>query len=82
MSDESIGRVDSFFKNISVAAIELTAKLSVGDTIRIRGTTTDFEIEVMSMQIDGAAVESAGAGDSVGIRVPERVRPNDLVYKV
>jgi hypothetical protein len=44
--------------------------------------TTNFEIEVTSMQIDRAAVESAGAGDSVGIRVPERVRPNDLVYKV
>jgi len=82
MSDESIGRVDSFFKNISVAAIDLTDTLSVGDTIRIRGATTDFEIEVTSMQIDRAAVESAGPGDSVGIIVPERVRPNDIVYKV
>ena len=79
MSGEVVGRVFAYFKNVNVAAIELSATLSVGDRIRVTGATTDFEMTVESMQIDRVSVESATAGQSVGMAVPERVRPNDQV---
>jgi putative protease len=60
----------------------LTGDLSIGDSIRIQGATTDIDMTVESMQIDLEPVESAGAGDDVGIKVPERVRPNDRVLRV
>ena len=81
MSDEQIGRVSAYFSKIGVAAIELTATLTVGESIRVKGTTTDFVIEVTSMQIDRAAVESAGAGDGIGVQVPEKARKNDAVFR-
>jgi len=65
-----------------VAAIELTGALKTGDTIHIKGHTTDLEMAVESMQIDNAPVEEAKAGDSIGIKVPERVRDGDIIYKV
>lgn len=79
MSGEAVGRVFAYFKNVNVAAIELSATLSVGDRIRVTGATTDFEMTVESMQIDRVSVESATSGQSVGMAVPERVRPNDQV---
>ena len=82
MSDEEVGRVDRYFRKVGVAALELTGDLSIGDRIRFSGATTDFEMDVDSMQIDLNPVESAGAGDDVGIKVPERVRPNDRVIRV
>ena len=82
MSEEEVGRVQSFFRKPSVAAMVLTGDLSIGDSIRIQGATTDIEMAVESMQIDLEPVESAGAGDDVGIKVPERVRPNDRVICV
>ena len=72
MSEEEVGRVQSFFRKPSVAAMVLTGDLSIGDNIRIRGATTDIEMTVESMQINLESVESAGAGDDVGIKVPER----------
>ena len=82
MSEEEVGRVQSFFRKPSVAALVLTGDLSIGDSIRIQGATTDIEMTVESMQINLEPVESAGAGDDVGIKVPERVRPNDRVTRV
>ena len=82
MSEEEVGRVQSFFRKPGVAAMVLTGDLSIGDNIRIQGATTDIEMAVESMQIDLEPVESAGAGDDVGIKVPERVRPNDRVLRV
>lgn len=82
MTEQSVGSVAAFYSNISVAVIELTSKLSVGDRIRIRGATTDFEMDITSMQIDHAAVETAGAGQGIGLKVPDRVRPNDQVYQI
>ena len=82
MSDEEIGRVDRYFRRVGVAALELTGDLSVGDRVRFSGATTNFEMDVDSMQIDLNPVESAGAGDDVGIKVPERVRPNDSVVRL
>ena len=65
-----------------VAGVELTAPLKLGDKIHIRGHTTDFELTVDSMQINNVDAEEAKAGDSVGIKVSERVRGGDTVYKV
>ena len=82
MSDKEVGRVDRYFRKVGVAALELTGDLSIGDRIRFSGATTDFEMVVESMQIDLNPVESAGAGDDVGIKVPERVRPSDSVIRL
>jgi len=82
MAEEMIGKVSDFFARPVVAAVELTGPLKMGDKIRIKGHTTDIELAVASMQIDNAAVQEAKAGDSVGIKVPERVRHGDMVYKV
>lgn len=77
-----VGRVTHYFTRISVAVVELTGELSVGDRIVIRGPTTDFEQVVESMQIEHENVERAGAGQSIGLKVKERVRENDKVYKI
>jgi putative protease len=77
-----IGTVSDFFAHPVVAAIELTAALNVGDKIRIKGHTTDLELVVESMQIDNESVETAKSGDSIGVKVTERVRDGDTVYKI
>lgn len=78
-----IGQVTHYFGKIQVAAIELTeGELSVGDTIRIKGHTSDFIEKVVSLQIDREEVDHAGKGQSVGIRVHEHARVGDSVYKV
>jgi translation initiation factor IF-2 len=84
MSEEKqIGKVFSFFSKIGVAAIELTDDaLMLGDKIRFKGNTTDFEQEVESMQIEGEEVQEVGPGKSVGIKVADKVRPGDAVFKV
>jgi selenocysteine-specific translation elongation factor len=82
MSEEIIGMVADFFAHPVVAGIELTAGLKIGDKIRIKGHTTDLEMTVNSMQIDNAAVTEAKAGDSIGVKVSERVRDGDKVYKI
>jgi len=81
MEEKEIGKVTHFFKKIMVAGIEITAgKLKVGDKIHIKGSTTDFEMAVGSMQIDRDPVEEATTGQSIGIKVPEPVREGDTVF--
>jgi len=82
MSEQEIGKVADFFARPVVAAIQLTAPLKLGDVIRIKGHTTDLEVNVGSMQVDNVAVEQAQAGDSVGVKITERVRKGDVVYKI
>lgn len=82
MPEEDVGKVSDYFAKIGVAAIELTGSLSVGDTIHIKGHTTDFEQKVESIQIEHQNVEKANPGDSIGIKAKERVREHDVVYKV
>ena len=82
MSEETIGTVSDFFAHPVVAAIELTAALNVGDKIRIKGHTTDIEMTVDSIQISNEQVTKAKPGDSIGVKVSERVRSGDLVYKI
>ena len=80
--EEEIGKVIHYFKNIGVAAIQLTGELKVGDKVHIKGHTTDFEETIESMQIENETVETAKSGDSIGVKVKERVREHDTVYKV
>ncbi|MBA7662803.1 hypothetical protein ES703_70836 [subsurface metagenome] len=82
MPEVVIGKVTDFFARPIVAGIELTATLKLGDKIHIKGHTTDMELTVDSLQINNVDVKEAKAGDSVGIKVSERVRPGDTVYKV
>ena len=82
MSEEAIGKISDFFAKPVVAGIELTARLKIGDKIHIKGHTTDLEMTVDSMQINNVDVTEAKTGDSVGIKVSDRVRRGDTVYKV
>lgn len=83
MSEEEVGRVSNYFSRIGVAAIEITSgTIKVGDTIRIKGVKTDFTQMIDSMEIDRRPIEMAQKGSSVGIKVKDRVRPNDVVFKV
>jgi translation elongation factor EF-1alpha len=82
MAEKAVGKVNDFFARPVVAGVELTGTLKVGDKIHFKGHTTDIEMVLDSMQIDNVSVEKAGKGKSVGIKVPERVRPGDIVYKV
>jgi translation initiation factor IF-2 len=82
MPEEVIGKVSDFFARPVVAGIELTAPLKLGYKIHIKGHTTDLELTVDSMQINNVDVKEAKAGDSVGIKVSERVRGGDTICKV
>ena len=82
MPEEAIGKVSDFFSRPVVAGIALTGTLKLGDTIHIKGHTTDIEMTVDSMQINNVDVKEAKAGDNIGIKVSERVRRGDTVYKV
>ena len=79
---KEVGRITHYFSKIGVAVLELSDKLSVGDRILIRGMTTNVEQTVDSMQIDRVEIKSAEAGKSVGLKVEDRVREGDSVYKI
>jgi translation elongation factor EF-1alpha len=82
MAENEVGKVMDFFARPVVAGIDMTGTLKVGDRIHIKGHTTDIEMAIASMQIDNVNVNEAKKGDSVGIKVPDRVRRGDTVYKV
>jgi len=82
MPEKEIGKITHYFNKISVAAIELTGDLEVGDTIRIKGHTDDWTQNVDSMQVEHESIEKAGPGLSVGISVEGHAHVNDVVYKV
>ena len=83
MQEVEIGKVSIFFAKPSVAAVEITSgTIAIGDTIKIVGATTNFEQRIESMEIDRKPIPSASAGQSVGIKVKERVRPHDKVFKM
>ena len=78
---EQVGHIVHFFPKISVAIIELTAPLAVGDRILIKGPATDFEQAVDSMQIEHQNIQKAEAGHSVGLKTAQHVKEKDVVYK-
>ena len=83
MPEEQVAVIVKFFAKPSVAALEITSgSINTGDVLRYKGHTTDFTEEVTSMEVDNQPVQEAKVGDLVGIKVKERVRENDKVYKV
>ena len=82
MGEVEIGKVTDFFAKPVVAGIELSGTLRMGDRIHIKGSTTDMELTVESMQVERVNITDGKPGDLVGIRVPDRVRPGDTVCKI
>jgi len=82
MAEVEIGQVSDFFARPVVAGITLSGSLKVGDKVHIKGHTTDIEFVVESMQVNNANVTEGKAGDAIGIKVTDRVRAGDHVYKV
>lgn len=82
MSEKEIGRVTNYFSKIGVAVIELTAPLKLGDEIQIKGGTRDFQQKVESMQVEHEPIEDAAAGQEIAIKLDQKARVNDKVYKV
>lgn len=80
---QRIGVVTHYYSHLTVAVVKLeSARLRVGDTIHIRGHTTDFEQRVDSIQVNHASVQEVGPGDDFGLKVREHAREHDVVYKV
>ena len=83
MPEEQVAVIVKFFAKPSVAALEVTSgTIKKGDILRYKGHTTDFTEEISSMEIDNQVVDEVKVGDLVGVKVKERVRENDTVYKV
>ena len=80
--EEEVGEVTHYFPKISVAVVALKAPLAVGDRIAIRGITTNLQQTVASMQIEHENVTKAKAGQSIGLKVDQRVREKDRVFKI
>ncbi len=82
MQEIEIGKITHYYGNISVGLIELSDTLKLGETIHIKGHSSDFTQSIDSMQIEHADVPEAKSGDVIGIRVAQKVHPHDKVYKV
>lgn len=83
MDEKEIGYVSNYFSKLSVSSVEITnGTVSVGDTLHYKGHTTDFISKVSSMQIDHKPVMQAKTGDSIGVKISEKARKGDRVYKV
>jgi putative protease len=79
---EIIGEIENYFSKVGVAVLNVTqGTVKIGDKISIKGATTDIEMTIESMQIDRVDVDSVSVGTKVGLKVPERVRKGDKVYK-
>jgi len=79
--EKLIGTVIQYFAKPGVAAVTITdGEIKIGDMLLFKGATTNFEQKIESMQIDRVPVQSAKVGQSVGIKVKDRVRPNDKVF--
>ncbi len=79
---EKVGEVSHYFTKIGVAVIEISSPLKVGDQIAIKGMTTNFEQTIDSMQVEGENLEEANPGDDIGMKVADRVRKGDIVYRL
>ena len=82
MQEKEIGKITHYYGHLSVGIIELSDALKIGDTIHIKGHSEDFTQQIDSMQIEHANVAEAKAGDSIGIKVAQKVHPSDKVFKV
>jgi putative protease len=79
---EPIGTITHYFNHLSVAAVNLTGELRVGDRIRISGHSTDLDQVIESLEVEHTKVERAGPGDDVALKVAGRVHEHDGVFRV
>lgn len=79
---QSVGKITHYFPHVFAGVVKLTGELNKGDIIQIKGHTTDFKQTVGSMQLEHEPIAKAGKGLEIGIKVKERVRIGDLVYKI
>lgn len=77
-----VGKISHYYSKIGVAVVELTDKLSVGDRISIEGIATNVQQTIDSIEIEHKKIPAAKAGDSIGLKVADRVREGDAVYKI
>ncbi len=77
-----IGIITHYFPKVRAAVVKLKGSLAIGDTVKIKGHTTDFKQAINSIQIDRIPINSAKKGQEVGLLVDSRVRKNDVVYKI
>jgi len=83
MTEKRIGEVVKYFSKPSVAAVKIDeGEISVGDSIKYVGHTTDFTDVIKTMEVENKSVEKAVSGDFIGVKVSDRVRPGDEVFKV
>lgn len=82
MQKQEIGKVTHYFSKVGVGLVVLSAPLKVGDRISIEGAHTNFEQTVESIRIEQDSLTEAAAGQKVGIKVQDRVREHDTVYKI
>jgi len=82
MPKKEIGKISHYYTHIGVAVVELSGTLKVGDKISIEGASTNFKQDIKSMQIQHKEIKTAKKGDSIGLKVKDRVREHDTVYKV
>ncbi|TKJ31843.1 MAG: translation elongation factor-like protein [Chloroflexi bacterium B3_Chlor] len=82
VAEKEIGRVTNYFSQIGVAVIQLTGPLQLEDEVRIKGGTRDFQQRVESMQVEHQPIDKAEAGQEVAVKLDQKARPNDRVYKV
>ncbi|MGB9748489.1 MAG: translation elongation factor-like protein [Candidatus Woesearchaeota archaeon] len=80
--EKPVGKITHYYTKIGVAVVELTDALKVGDRIHIKGAHTDFEQDVVSMQIEHKNVSEAKAKASIGLKVKDHVRNGDVVFKI
>ena len=78
---KKIGEITHYFNKIKVAVIKLTDKLEAGEEIRIIGGENDFNQKVQSMEVDSKKIKKAKKGDSIGLKVKEKVRQGYKVFK-
>jgi translation elongation factor EF-1alpha len=81
MEEKEIGKITHYYNHLNVGIIELSDALQVGETIHIKGHSSDFTQNIDSMQIEHASVSQAQSGDVIGIKVAQKVHPHDKVYK-
>jgi len=80
--ETQIGEITHYFDKVGVAVLKLSSELKVGDRIHVKGSATDFEQEVKSIQIERKPIEVAKPGDDIGLKVDEPVKKGDKVYLV
>ena len=82
MEEKEVGKIAHYYGHLNVGIVELSDALKVGDKIHVKGHSSDFTQDVASMQIEHADVKEGKRGDAIGIKIAQKVHPNDKVYKI